>query len=218
MALLPSNLCDLFTQAVNRCPENLAVDHNEGVLTYRDLEDASNSLARALISLNVGKQSPVVLLTAHGTFNIIATLAILKAGGCCVPIDRATWSSEMIGYVCNTVDSKVILNTTSEPFSAPDGAWHVLHYTKALGEASGERTSNCAYATLAPSDPAYIIFTSGSTGKPKGVVISHKSLCLYSKTSPVNLDIVPGDRFLHTLSVAFDGESPCSSSLLLIFR
>ncbi|KAK7229880.1 hypothetical protein V2G26_002050 [Clonostachys chloroleuca] len=203
MEALPLNLCELFAQAVARCPDNLAVDHSEGCLTYRELEDAANSLASTLRGAGVCHQSPVILLTAHGTFNLIAILAILKAGGCWVPIDRATWSPEMVTNVCSTVDSTVIVNTTLEPFECPTEGWCLLECTSIPARLSLP-TDHSYTDTIQPYDPACIVFTSGSTGRPKGVVISHRSLCLYAKTSPINLDITPGDRLLHILSVSFD--------------
>ncbi|KAK5988153.1 Nonribosomal peptide synthetase verP [Cladobotryum mycophilum] len=203
MATIPTDLCELFSQSVDQCPDNLAVDHEDGCLTYRELDEASSALASDLTRLGVEKGSPVLLVTAHGTFNLVAILAILKSGGCFVPIDRRTWSLEMIKYVCDTVDSPVIINTTPEPFAAPDGQRHVLQITK-IPPAGSETNCSSTVSRIGSDDVACIIFTSGSTGRPKGVIISHKSLCLYSKTSPLNLDIAPGDRLLHILSVAFD--------------
>ena len=203
MSTLPTNLCELFALSVRQYPENLAIDHEDGALTYRELDDVSSSLAHDLSVLGVGGGLPVLLVTAHGSFNIVAILAILKAGGCFVPIDRKTWSPEMIDYVCETVESQVIINTTAEPFRATNGSHHVLHM-KTLPPPSSPHTPSYS---LQPSDDACIIFTSGSTGRPKGVILSHKAFCLYSQTSPMNLDILPGDRLLHILSVAFDGES-----------
>ncbi|KAH0490127.1 hypothetical protein TgHK011_001610 [Trichoderma gracile] len=200
MTSLPTNLCELFSQSVRQYPENLAIDHEDGALTYRELDDASSSLAHDLSLLGVGSGSPVLLVTAHGTFNVIAILAILKAGGCFVPIDRKSWSPEMIEYVCETVESQVIINTTPEPFRVANGSHRILHITT-LPPLSGPHTPSYS---LQPSDDACIIFTSGSTGRPKGVILSHKAFCLYSQTSPMNMDIVPGDRLLHILSVAFD--------------
>ncbi|TFB01503.1 Nonribosomal peptide synthetase 10 [Trichoderma ghanense] len=200
MSSLPTDLCELFTQSVRQYPENLAIDHEDGALTYRELDDISSSLAHDLSSLGVGRGSPVLLVTAHGTFNVIAILAILKAGGCFVPIDRKSWSPQMIDYVCETVESQVVINTTPELFRAANGSHHVLHITT-LPPPSGSHTPS--YSPQ-PNDDACIIFTSGSTGRPKGVILSHKAFCLYSQTSPMNLDIVPGDRLLHILSVAFD--------------
>lgn len=204
MASLPTNLCELFAQSVRQYPENLAVENEDGSFTYRELDDISSALAHDLTLLGVGRGSPVLLVTTHGSFNIIAILAILKAGGCFVPIDRKTWSPEMINYVCDTVESSITINTTPEPFSAAKGSHHVLHLTS-LPPISSSQTSPSTYSQ-ASEDDACIIFTSGSTGCPKGVILSHRSLCLYSTTSPMNLDIVPGDRLLHILSVAFDGE------------
>lgn len=202
MSALPTNLCDLFAQSVRQYPENLAVDHEDGVLTYSELDNVSSSLSHGLSLLGVGRGSPVLLVTSHGTFNIVAILAILKAGGCFVPIDRKSWPPEMIDYVCETVESQIIINTTPEPFTTAKGSHHVLHLTT-LPPLLGSHTPS--YSPQ-PSDDACIIFTSGSTGRPKGVILSHKAFCLYSQTSPMNLDILPGDRLLHILSVAFDGK------------
>lgn len=204
MTAIPTSLCELFAQAVERYPENLAVDHREGSLTYHELNEASSALANDLVSLGVGNGSPVLLLTAHGSFNLVAILAILKCGGCFVPVDRRTWSSDMINYVCSTVDGSVIINTTAEPFSPLHTFHHVLHITS-LPQARLEKNYSSSLCHIEPEDAACIIFTSGSTGQPKGVMISHRSLCLYSTTSPINLDIAPGDRLIHMLSVAFDG-------------
>ncbi|KKP00669.1 AMP-binding enzyme [Trichoderma harzianum] len=202
MASLPTNLCELFAQSVRQYPENLAVEHEDGSFTYRELDGISSALAHDLTLLRVGRGSPVLLVTTHGSFNIIAILAILKAGGCFVPIDRKAWSPEMISYVCDAVESHIIINTTPEPFSAAKGSHHVLHLTS-LPPISSSQISPSVYSQKLEDD-ACIIFTSGSTGCPKGVILSHKSLCLYSTTSLMNLDIVPGDRLLHILSVAFD--------------
>jgi len=204
MTAIPSNLCELFTQAVQRCPNNLAVDHRDGCLTYCELDETSSVLARNLARIGVTNGSPVLLVTAHGTFNLVAILAIIKAGGCFVPIDRRTWSSEMIEYVFDTVDSPIVINTTVEPLAVPSGIRHVLHITALSQPEVGKHESSLVFP-IEPEDTACIVFTSGSTGKPKGVMISHRSLCLYSRTSPINLDISPGDRLLHMLSVAFDG-------------
>lgn len=206
MTTIPTNLCDLFANAVTRFPDNLAVDHKEGCLTYRELDDVSSNLAKHLVDLGVGHGSPVLLITRHGSFNLIAIIAILKSGGCFVPIDRETWSPDMIQYVCNTVQGPVIINTTPEPFISSDEHRYVVHLTE-LPKTGVETNLDGLAHSIGSADTACLIFTSGSTGRPKGVIISHLSLSFYSKTSPVNLDIAPGDRLLHMLSVAFDGKT-----------
>ncbi|KAK7178678.1 nonribosomal peptide synthase [Paraphaeosphaeria sporulosa] len=199
-----ATLCELFAQTVERCPDNLAIDHAQGCLTYRELDNSSTALARNLISLGISKSSSVMLMTAHGALNIIAILAILKTGSYFVPIDRSSWPTERINQVFDIVQSSLVINTTAEPFTPPHGSCRVLDinlvpYTNPLERAFKASTSN-----IDPEDTACILFTSGSTGRPKGVMLSHKSLCLYSQTSLLNMNIRPGDRILHILSVAFD--------------
>lgn len=198
---IPTNLCELFAQAVKKWPELRAVDHVEGCLTYRELDNASSAAAADLEKLGVGRGSVVLLITAHGSFNVVAILSILKLGSCFIPIDRRKWSQDMINYVYEIVESPVVLNTTPEPFVLLSGSCQMLHITS-LPQLRVQLSPPCK---LQPENNACIIFTSGSTGRPKGVVISHKALCLYATTSPVNMDIAPGDRLLHILSVGFDG-------------
>jgi non-ribosomal peptide synthetase component F len=178
-------------------------------LTYQQLSEASSALAGNLKGLGVTNGTPVLLLTAHGTFNIIAILAILKAGGFFVPIDRSTWSPDAIQYVFDTVDSQVAINTTPEPFASPGGRFcHVLHLTQLPQAQALARPDELLQQTSPLTQAertACTIFTSGSTGRAKGVMISHRSIARYAKMSPANLDIRPGDRLLHLLSVAFDG-------------
>nr|QSQ85920.1 NRPS [Preussia typharum] len=204
MDTLQTNLCELFAQSVARCPDNLAVDHEQGCLTYRGLDISSTVLSRTLVDLGVSKASPVVLVTAHGSFNIIAILAILKAGSSFVPIDRTSWSPEKIRQVFDTVQSSLVINTTPEQFTPPTESCRVLNISSIPYASPLDRDVDAPFPTIDPDDTACVMFTSGSTGRPKGVMISHKSLCLYSKTSPVNMDVGPGDRLLHILSVAFD--------------
>jgi non-ribosomal peptide synthetase component F len=175
-------------------------------LTYQELNEASSAVAGDLKRLGVSNGTPVLLVTGHGTFNIIAILAILKAGGFFVPIDRSTWSPDAIQYVFDTVDSKVAINTTPEPFASSGGRFcHVMHLTQ-LPQACARPVELQHNSPPTHADrTACTIFTSGSTGRAKGVMISHRSIARYAKMSPANMDIRPGDRLLHLLSVAFDG-------------
>ncbi|KAK4099515.1 acetyl-CoA synthetase-like protein [Parathielavia hyrcaniae] len=210
------NLCELFAQTVQQHLENLAADHADGRLTYRELDDVSSTLASDLRRLGVFDGSPVILVTTHGTLNIVAVVAILKAGGFFVPIDRSTWCADAIKHVFNVVDGHVAVNTTPEPFVPPDEAhasYHVLHLSQ-LPQPRHDTSLSVHHSCTAEST-ACTIFTSGSTGRAKGVMIFHRSLALYTKMSPANLDMQPGDRLLHLLSVAFDASTCILFSALL---
>ncbi|GIC88132.1 nonribosomal peptide synthetase gliP [Aspergillus udagawae] len=200
------DLCQLFARSVARTPDQLAVDHESGSLTYAELDVASSNLARKLQQEGVVPGEAVLLLTEHGTRNIVALLAILKAHACYVPLDRSSWSSERIQAVLDGTDSRILINTTVEPFESP--RHKVIHLTSAdVAALSTDRSSTKVVPDIAPEDLACLIFTSGSTGVPKGVMIPHRAVANYAQTSPFNMDVQPGDRVLHILSVSFDGNS-----------
>lgn len=199
------NLCELFSRAVQLTPNHVAVEHEEATLTYQELDSVSGALASHLAELKVGPTSKVPLLTSLGAWNVVAILGILKTGACYVPLDRTTWSRDRIDQVLKVIDSKVIVNTTTESLNMTDG--HEVH----LGDATlvqalrAHKVSFSRQEQIEEDDLACIIFTSGSTGKPKGVMIRHCSVANYAQTSPFNMDVEAGDRVLHILSVAFDG-------------
>lgn len=199
------DLLTLFNRAVRTAPKALAVDHEDGRLSYEELDQASDLLARDLIAKGVRSGNPIILVTAHGTRNVVALLSILKAGACYVPVDRGTWSRQRTDDVISRVtDCSLIINTTPEPFKCE--THEVLHVTTAQQPNRVRQNLPSGTPTAAPNDAACIIFTSGSTGRPKGVVLTHHGIANYAQTSPFNMDIAGGDRVLHILSVAFDGK------------
>jgi hypothetical protein len=207
------DLCQLFARSVARTPGQLAVDHESGSLTYAELDVVSSNLARRLQQEGVVPGEAVLLLTEHGTRNIVALLAILKAHACYVPLDRSSWSSERIQAVLDGADSRILINTTVEPFESP--RHKVIHLTSAdVAALSTDRSSTKVVPDIAPEDLACLIFTSGSTGVPKGVMIPHRAVANYAQTSPFNMDVQPGDRVLHILSVSFDGRHPCGYCMI----
>ncbi|KAF4289890.1 hypothetical protein KXX55_002625 [Aspergillus fumigatus] len=207
------DLCQLFDRSVARTPHQLAVDHESGSLTYTELDVASSNLARKLKQEGVVPGEAVLLLTEHGTRNVVALLAILKAHACYVPLDRSSWSSERIQAVLDGTDSRILINTTVEPFESP--RHKVIHLTSAdVTTLSTDRSTTKVIPDIAPEDLACLIFTSGSTGVPKGVMIPHRAVANYAQTSPFNMDVQPGDRVLHILSVSFDASTGMLFSIL----
>ncbi|HEX8906783.1 MAG TPA: condensation domain-containing protein, partial [Longimicrobiaceae bacterium] len=87
----PRGVCvhELFEAQARERPEAVALVWGEAELTYRELDARANRLAHHLAGLGVGPESRVGLRVERSVENVVATLAVLKAGGCCVPVDTS---------------------------------------------------------------------------------------------------------------------------------
>ncbi|MFC9663384.1 non-ribosomal peptide synthase/polyketide synthase [Nocardia sp. NPDC127606] len=149
---------------------------SEGMtLTYRELAQRVNRLARRLRADGIGPESLVALSIRRSPELVVAMYAVLAAGAAYVPIDP-DHPAERIAHILATAAPAAVLTTTRD--GAPVDGLPVLavddldlsDYDDApLTDA--DRT-----APLRPEHPAYVIFTSGSTGLPKGVAVEHAAI------------------------------------------
>ncbi|MGW1507551.1 condensation domain-containing protein, partial [Streptomyces mirabilis] len=171
----------LFEAQVARTPDAVAVVCDGTQLTYRELNEQANRLARYLVGQGVGPESAVALLMERSVDLVVAVWAVLKAGGAYVPVDPA-YPVDRIAFML--ADAAPALTVTSSALSdrvaGLSGAGRVIAIDQVAGLdgwagvdlSDGERV-----VPLLPRHPAYVIYTSGSTGRPKGVVIEHRSVC-----------------------------------------
>ncbi|MGK7875560.1 MAG: amino acid adenylation domain-containing protein [Xenococcaceae cyanobacterium] len=161
----------LFEEQVECTPEAVAVVYENALLTYRQLNERANQLARYLQSLGVGPEVLVGLCVERSLEMIVGILAILKAGGAYVPLDPA-YPTARLAYML--ADARVSVLLTREKLRAIlpkdisslvtlDTDWQII---------ARESIENPVSA-VKPENLIYIIYTSGSTGEPKGVSIAH---------------------------------------------
>ncbi|PUA36528.1 non-ribosomal peptide synthetase [Paenibacillus elgii] len=191
----------LFEEQVRKTPEKTAVAFGESVLTYRELNERANKLARTLRSEGVCPDQPVGLMADRSLEMIVGTLGILKAGGAYVPIDPE-YPEERIRYMLEDSGAKLLLVQDGERMRA-DFAGKIVDLSQ--DDAYSDDSSN-PDAAAGPTDLAYIMYTSGTTGKPKGVMVEHRNVVrLVKNTNFADLNIET--RILQTGAVAFDAST-----------
>ena len=165
-------LHDLFETQVERTPEVTAVVYEDAQLSYRELNDRANQLARYLRRLGVGPEVLVGLLTERSLEMIVGVMGILKAGGAYVPVDPS-YPAERISLMLEpatvvVTQQHLTANLSQEPAQTVslDSDWPVI---------AAESTANLVPQATG-GNVAYVIYTSGSTGQPKGVMIEHRSI------------------------------------------
>jgi amino acid adenylation domain-containing protein len=225
--LYPVNqaLHNLFEQQVNQTPHKIAVVCRGIRLTYRELNETANQLARFLKSLGIRKGEFVGILKERDVNFSIAILAILKVGGVYVSID-STYPIERIRYMLSNSEVKILLTDSSflsiltnlldgdselRSITCLDGKVNLLESAKPVGISVYDRLDFERFSkeNLEDSntgvDLAYMLYTSGSTGLPKGAMIRHGSA--------INHIYAQFDALALNESLSFLQSAPASSDI-----
>ncbi|MFE1972218.1 non-ribosomal peptide synthetase [Streptomyces hygroscopicus] len=176
-AVLPA----LFEARAARTPDALAVIGDGGRLTYRELNERANRLARLLIASGAGPERFVALALPRTPELVVAVLAVLKSGAAYLPVDPA-YPAERIAFMLGDIapDTVVTAGAVADRLPAGPGDRILLDGAEVRRRLAGLPAQNVGDAErrgpLRPGHPAYVIHTSGSTGTPKGVVVAQESV------------------------------------------
>ncbi|MCP4153449.1 MAG: amino acid adenylation domain-containing protein, partial [bacterium] len=185
-------------------------------LTYRELEEKTNLLARYLQSKGAGPGTIVPIMAERSVEMIIGLLGILKAGSAYLPIDPGS-PKERVVYMLADSNAKLLIKELHE--------LQELQELKEIGELgelgieiidintiyqsfssteNQQPITNNQYPITNNQPLAYIIYTSGSTGTPKGVPITHSNLSPLLHWGYENLALDASHRVAQNLSYYFD--------------
>ncbi len=196
-----STIAELFSEQVGRTPDAVAVVSKEHLLTYRELDERSNRLARHLQSLDVKPDTLVGVCMGRSETLVVSLLAILKAGGAYVPLDPM-YPKERLALVIEDSRMQLLLTTAESQQKLP---LELSGITVVNAEDSGLAAQNAdAVVSKAESHHlAYVIYTSGSTGKPKGVMVENRNVVNFFTGMDRAIGCASG-VWLAVTSVSFD--------------
>jgi amino acid adenylation domain-containing protein len=192
-------LHQLIEAQVERTPGAGAVAFDNRVLTYRELDDRANQVARRLRRLGVGPDVLVGACLERSFEQVLGLLGILKAGGAYVALDPEQPSGRLTTML-NDARPLVVL-TQRHLVGRLNGA--AVLCLDDWTEFSAERTTSLP-AAVTPDNLAYVIYTSGSTGQPKGVLSTHRGICNRLQWMQDRYQLTPGERVLHKTPLGFD--------------
>lgn len=209
-------LHELFERQVERTPQAIAVTSEHTSLSYEQLNQQANRLARYLrktVSLDpetgtktayaVGTEPRVALFVGHTSPLVpVGFWGILKAGCTVVLMDTAA-SKERIASILAEAQPQVILVQAELLARLPQHEARVICLDTG-GEALARERSENVVSSMTPSNVAYLISTSGTTGVPKVVEIAHHGLSNLHVAQVRAFGVRPGDRVLQFSPMSFD--------------
>lgn len=196
-----------FESAASAHPSAPCLVTDEGSLPFAEVNAQSNRLAHHLRSLGVGPESRVAVALERGPELVICVLAILKAGGCYLPLDPSH-PTERLRLMLAESAPRVVLTTGAARVEALSGAGPgtCIDVLAARGSWQEQPSTSLPPAEigLSPRNLAYVLYTSGSTGRPKGVEIEHRSLSNLVAGQIEYLGLQREARVLQVSSFSFD--------------
>ncbi|MFE1787484.1 amino acid adenylation domain-containing protein, partial [Streptomyces sp. NPDC059525] len=193
---------ELFEEQAARTPDAPALVCDGRTLTYRELDDRAEALARELNRRGAGPEDLVVLALPRTEELVVGLLGILKSGAGYVPLDPQ-YLAGRAGTVLSEARPRFVLTDTATARELPEHEVPVVNVDdRAAWEADG--TAPDGARRPAPDNLAYVMYTSGSTGKPKGAAITHRGVVNGVRELVRTLDAPPGWKMLSGTSVNFD--------------
>lgn len=204
-------IVQLVEEQMEKSPANVAVQDSKIKITYKELGDKSDRIAKYLI-FNLGKNNePVGVLLDRSAELIILLLGIFKSGKSYIPIDPML-PKERIEYIISHSKASIII--TEEAFlqefnsikSLDNNIQNEVTFITRdellqFEDSEGIELNN---NIPGPGNTAYIIYTSGSTGNPKGVEIGHQALTNFLTSIQNKPEIQSHDILYSVTTYSFD--------------
>ncbi len=214
---LESSLHRVFESTASRWQSKVALSFEGSDFSYQELNAQANCAARTLLrwtvpeaAIDVGPsansariQPRIALLCDQGVHSVVWTLAVLKAGGVFVPVDRRL-PAAALGRTLDFLQPDVLVSSPKHLSLA-----RLISQARCpvLDAEAIDRSQSPANLVggCAAGDLAYIFFTSGSTGEPKGVCDSHRNVLDNIRRYTNSLGFSSCDRMSLIQSPSFSG-------------
>lgn len=190
-----------FERCVQATPDAVALVTKKETLTYRQLNDRANQLARYLQQQGVAPKDYVGVCLSRSPQMIVSVLAIVKLGAAYVPLDP-NYPNDRLTFMIHDTKAKRVL-TESGLADRLEGVSQRLCLDQLQKDLEKYSTEPLPIS-VHPKDTAYIIYTSGSTGTPKGVVLSHTAVVNTLDWVNRECHVTAADRLLFVTSLSFD--------------
>lgn len=200
----------LYTNALHKYAERIAINCDENTLSYRQLLDEGCRFAHGLSAVGVTANVRVALLMSSCLEYAVADQGIIQSGGVKVPLNDMLGEKE-IRYIIADSNARVLVvgpaffdivvrNRDAWPeleivigiapgADCPDGFEPWEEFVSGQPKTPPDVASD-------PADLAVIAYTGGTTGQPKGVMLTQQSMVLNVLSHVVEMELLDDERLL----------------------
>lgn len=195
-------LAQIFRTQVLQSPSSVAVVDGEITLTYEELHSRAATLARELRYGDFTLGEPVGIIVQHGFADVVTQIAILYAGGSCVPMDPTLPDLQIQSRLQKLQTKYILVDKVNIQRSLPfqklviDDWCTLPDKTLSVLDTDLPVTTDLEHRT-------HIIHTSGTTSEPKAVQIAARSILQVVFHAPFK-SVLPTDTVAHVNNSSFD--------------
>ena len=165
-----------IARQAERVPGAVAVACGGVELTYAELDARANRLANHLRGQGVGPETGVAVRLPRSADQVVAMLAVWRAGGYYLPMDDEH-PAERIAMMLADAAPLVLVTRGADGIASGEAAGQVkiTCLDRDAADIAGQ-PSGPPGVRVGPDGLAAAIFTSGSTGTPKAVALTHRNV------------------------------------------
>ena len=207
----PRDKCihELFEEQAAHAPDAVAALFQEESLSYRQLNERAEQVARHLRAMGIGPGALVGLLVERSLEMLIGVLGILKAGGAYWALEEKL-PEERRQRMLADARPKVVLfrRKAGAPFQVSNVPLANAPKFVSIEELLESPSPDASAPASRPQagDPAYVNYTSGSTGQPKGVLVPHRGVVRLVKGADY-VSLSAEETLLHLSPLSFDAST-----------
>ncbi|MFL6130635.1 MAG: non-ribosomal peptide synthetase [Mycobacteriales bacterium] len=184
-------------------PDALAAVCRGAELTYGELDEQADRLARWLRAQGVRAAQVVALALERDLDVLVAMLGVLKAGAAFTVVDPQHPPARL-DYMLRDTDTPLVITRSTLAHRLPAGDWATLALDTEWDAVQAVPVDGRLEEWATRDSLMYVLYTSGSTGRPKGVMIEHRGLTCFTEAFRRTFDFGPGDRLLQLPALTFD--------------
>ncbi|MEA2174981.1 MAG: hypothetical protein QOD00_2573 [Blastocatellia bacterium] len=192
----------LFERQAAARHDSIAVIFEDSSHSFSVINRRANQLAHQLISLGLQPEMRVGVFLNRSPDVLVSLLAILKAGGCYLPLDPL-YPAARLSFMLDDAGASMLITDESLRERLPESHARIISLDAAR-EQLASRPVEDPETLVRAGQLAYIIYTSGSTGRPKGVQVEHVQLLHTMQATQQAVKLTEADCVPSIASFAFD--------------
>ncbi|KAL2071167.1 hypothetical protein VTL71DRAFT_12402 [Oculimacula yallundae] len=197
----PPTLSEKFQLAQRRAGARVAVKDKSSEVSYAQLAERVNNVARRLTTLGTTPGSHIAVLCSPSISTVVCMLAILHIGCIYVPLDLSLPPVRHAAMLKSCNPGVLLVNTDTlgmvDDLKMNDDFMTVVDVTAIATSVETVKFSGGMKL------PAFLLYTSGSTGKPKGIILSQEGFINYAASKSRRLGLLR-ETVMQQSSTGFD--------------